>query len=79
MHFKFISGQGGVGKSTSLKHISLAWANGESTQLKQFDFVFHIALKIFKPSQSLEGQIVEQHAALKRHKVSQINSDQTDS
>ncbi len=60
------SGAGGVGKSTSLKHISLAWANGESTQLEQFDFVFHAALKFAKGGQSLEEMIIEQHTALKR-------------
>ncbi len=62
----FTSGVGGVGKSTSLKHISLAWANEKSEQLKQFDFVFHVALKLIKDNQTLEDMILEQHAALKR-------------
>ncbi len=64
-------GAGGIGKSTSLKHISLSWANGESEQLKQFDFVFHIALKFVKQNQTLEEMIVEQHKVLKMHKSSQ--------
>ncbi len=59
-----------MGKSTSLKHISLAWANGESSHLKQFDFVFHVALKFVKKNQTLEHLIVQQHKALKRQKVS---------
>ncbi len=62
-------GAGGVGKSTSLKHISLVWANGESRQLKKFDFVFCAALKLVKQNQSLEEIIVKQHAVLKRHNV----------
>ncbi len=70
MDVVYISGAGGVGKSTSLKHLSLALANGESIQLKQFDFVFHIALKFAKQNQSLEDIILEQHAALVRHKAS---------
>ena len=64
------SGAGGVGKSTSLKHISLAWANGESLQLKQFDFVFHVALKFTKGTQSLEDMIVDQHNVLERQRAS---------
>ncbi len=64
------SGAGGVGKSTSLKHISLAWANGESPQLKQFDFVFHVALKFAKGTQSLENMIVDQHNVLERQRAS---------
>ncbi len=75
MHFQLsslfcIPGAGGVGKSTSLKHISLAWANGDSRQLQQFNFVFHAALKFAKKHQTLEDIIIEQHAALKRQNAS---------
>ncbi len=68
-HYGCTPGAGGVGKSTSLKHISLAWANGVSKDLKQFDFVFHVALKLVKQNQNLEDIIIGQHKALKRHKV----------
>ncbi len=64
-----LTGTGGVGKSTSLKHISLAWASGQSDQLNQFDFVFHATLKFAKENQTLEDMIIEQHAALKRQKA----------
>ncbi len=46
------------------------WANGKSSELKQFDFIFHIALKDAKQTQRLEDMIVDQHAALKRQKAS---------
>lgn len=69
----FVLGVGGVGKSTSLKHISLAWANGESSYLGKFDFIFHAALKFAKKNQTLEDMVVEQHGALARHKASSQN------
>ncbi len=65
--FLIFSGAGGIGKSTALKHLSLAWANGQSTELQKFDFVFHIALNSAKANQTVEEMIVEQHRVLQRH------------
>ncbi len=64
------SGQGGVGKSTSLKQLALLWANRESEELKQFDFVFHIALRFVKKNETLEEVILKQHKGLSRRNVS---------
>ena len=55
------AGQGGVGKSTALKHMALQWADDESEHLKQFDFVFHIALRHVKKDDTIEGLILKQH------------------
>ncbi len=64
-----IEGPGGVGKSTSMKHLSLAWANSESPELQQFHLLFHVALKSVKQGQSLSEAIVAQHKRLKGRKV----------
>ncbi len=61
-----ILGAGGVGKSTALKQLALSWANEESDALRQFDFVFHVALKFVKNDQELEKIILHQHSCLKR-------------
>ncbi len=55
------SGQGGVGKSTTLKHIALQWAGNKEQHLKQYDYVFHIALKHVKAGQTIPELIVKQH------------------
>ena len=67
-----LAGQGGIGKSTALRHLALSWANGTVNELKQFDFVFHIALKDVKNDQSIENIIIKQHKGLKSRKVSPI-------
>ena len=56
-----VTGQGGVGKSTTLKHIALQWAADKVEQLKRFDYVFHVALKHVKPGDTIEEHIVKQH------------------
>ena len=53
-----------MGKSTALKHLSLSWAEGCGENLKQFDYVFHIALKDVKKTDRLESIIVRQHKGL---------------
>ncbi len=55
-------GQGGVGKSTSLKQLALLWANRESKELEQFDIVYHIALNSVKKDEALEEIILRQWA-----------------
>ncbi len=66
----FDSGQGGVGKSTSLKQLALLWANKESEELKPFDIIFHIALKFVKTNEPLAEIILKQHKGLCRQNVS---------
>ncbi len=63
-------GQGGVGKSTSLKQLALLWANRESEELKQFHIVFHIALNSVKMNESLQEIIIKQHKGLTRQNIS---------
>ncbi len=59
----------GVGKSTTMKHLALSWADGTSPELSKFDFVFHIALRFVKDARPLEDVIVGQHSALKGNDV----------
>lgn len=63
------AGQGGVGKSTSMKHLALSWADGDSPELTKFDFIFHVALKDVKKDVPLEEIIIAQHSGLKANKV----------
>ncbi len=67
--FFLYPGVGGVGKSTSLKQLALLWTNRESEELKQFDIVFHIALKSVKQGESIADVILKQHKGLKRQNV----------
>ena len=67
------AGQGGVGKSTSLKQLALLWANRKSEHLKQFDFVLHIALKSVKNNEPIEEIILKQHKGLSRNHVNQTD------
>ncbi len=67
--FMHCSGQGGVGKSTSLKQLALLWASRQSDELKEFDFMFHVALNSVKRGESLEYLILEQHKGLGRQNV----------
>ncbi len=60
----FISGTGGIGKTTALRYLALSWAEGSNTVLKKFHFVFHISLKEVKPGVKLEEIITRQHKAL---------------
>ena len=41
--------------------MALQWADDESDRLKQFDFVFHIALRHVKKDDTIEGLILKQH------------------
>ncbi len=59
--FIYIPGQGGVGKSTTLKHIALQWAVDKQEQVRHFEYVYHIALKHVKAGQTITELIVKQH------------------
>ena len=65
-----LAGQGGIGKSTAMKHLALGWADGTLKELKQFNFMFHIALKDVRGNETIEEIIIKQHKGLKSRKVS---------
>ena len=79
--FIIYSGQGGVGKSTSLKHIALQWAEDKQPQLQQFDYVYHIALKQVKAGETIPELIVKQHKlkalGITTHEIKAILDDDT--
>ena len=58
---KYFLGQGGIGKSTAMKHLSLIWTDGISEELEKFNFVFHLALKDVNKELSIEELIIKQH------------------
>ena len=60
---------GGMGKSTSMKHVAVTWADGTESSLNKFQFVFHIALKHVKDNSLIESIIIAQHRGLKANKV----------
>ncbi len=60
-------GQGGVGKSTAMKDLALSWAGEEgdhSTELHNFDHIFHIALRKVEKDTPLEKIITAEHSEL---------------
>ena len=58
-----------MGKSTTMKHLAISWADGTAEGLKKFDFVFHISLKYVKDYCSIESIIIAQHSGLKANEV----------
>ena len=52
-----------------MKHFAISWAKGSSEELKDIDFVFHIALKTVKSNNDIEEIIISQHKGLKGHDV----------
>ena len=61
--------EGGMGKSTAMKHLAIKWADGTAEELKKFDFVFHISLKYVKDNSSIESIIIAQHSGLKANEI----------
>ena len=61
--------EGGMGKSTAMKHLAITWADGTAEELKKFDFVFHISLKFVKDNSSIESLIIAQHSGLNSNEV----------
>ncbi len=59
--FCFVLGQGGIGKTTALKHVALSWADKTCPELKRFGFVFHVPLRNVKPDVPLENIIIDEH------------------
>ena len=69
MKGSLLIGKGGIGKSTATKYLAITWADGTEGELEQFNFVFHIALKLVKDNSSIEDVILKQHSGLKAGKV----------
>ena len=69
MPFSLFLAEGGMGKSTAMKHLAINWADGTANELKKFNFVFHISLKPVRTNKSLERIIIEQHDGLEANKV----------
>ncbi len=61
---KYISGEGGIGKSTALKNLCLIWAENQTKGLQGFSVIFHIALKYVKDNTCIEDLIINQHNGL---------------
>ena len=58
-----------MGKSTTMKHLAISWADETSEELKKFDFVFHISLKQVKDNSSIESIIIAQHSGLEANEA----------
>ena len=59
-----------MGKSTTMKHLALSWADGTEEGLRsKFDFVFHISLKRVRGDQPIEHIIISQHSGLEANRV----------
>ena len=65
----FTLAEGGMGKSTAMKHLAISWADGTTDELNKFDFVFHISLKHVRTNKSLARIIIAQHNGLEANKV----------
>ncbi len=68
--FNDFSGEGGIGKTSSLGILALDWAEDEKTELNQFQFVFLILLRYVERNEPLEHIIMQQHGLLESMNVS---------
>ena len=66
----FITSDGGIGKTTALKHLALSWAKGQ-VEMQKYDLVFYIALKYVKDHRPLTRIILDQHKGLAANNVSE--------
>ena len=59
------SGEGGIGKSSTMAYLALNWASGDDEVLRQFDLLFNIKLsEVTGKDRTLEEIITEQHEEL---------------
>ncbi len=65
-----LSGEGGIGKSSSLGILALDWAENARPELQQFQFVFLILLRYVEGNDPLEHIIMQQHGRLETENVS---------
>ncbi len=70
IHCHTFSGQGGIGKSSSLGILALDWAENARPELQEFQFVFLILLRYVEGNEPLETIILKQHGRLEVEKVS---------
>ncbi len=64
------SGEGGIGKTSSLGILALDWAENARQELNRFQFVFLILLRHIEGNEPLEHIIMQQHGRLKSQNVS---------
>ncbi len=69
-YISFFSGEGGIGKSSSLGILALDWAENVRPELEQFQFVFLILLRYVEGNEPLEEIIMQQHGRLQNQNVS---------
>ncbi len=70
LHAFLSSGEGGIGKTSSLGMLALDWAEKKKSELDQFQFVFLILLRHVSGNEPLELIIMQQHGQLKTENVS---------
>ena len=66
----YISGEGGIGKTSSLGLLALDWAENVRPELQQFQLVFLILLRHVEGNDSLEYIVMQQHGRLETMGVS---------
>ncbi len=64
------SGEGGIGKTSSLGILALDWAESARQELNGFQFVFLILFRHVEGNEPLEHIIMQQHGRLKSQNVS---------
>ena len=52
-----------------MKHLALSWAEDRTDDLKDIDFIFHVALNAVETNENIEDIMVEQHKGLKGNDV----------
>ncbi len=65
-----LTGEGGIGKTSSLGMLALDWAEDACLELQQFKFVFLLLLRHVEGNEPLEHIIIKQHGRLKTQNVS---------
>ena len=52
-----------------MKHLALSWAEDPAEDLKDIDFIFHVALNAVETNENIEDIMIEQHKGLKGNDV----------
>ncbi len=65
-----LTGEGGIGKTSSLGMLALDWAEDACLELQQFQLVFLVLLRHVDGNEPLEEIIMKQHGRLKTENVS---------
>ena len=64
------SGEGGIGKTSSLGMLALDWKDNKRPELQRFQFVFLVLLRLVDKNNKIEEIILKQHGRLETEKVS---------